>query len=131
MENNQPLKILIVDDEEGIVDFLQDIYSRKGFTTFGATEGITAVEIFKKEKPQVCFIDVWMRRGTHEGIEVLKRIKDIDRDTYCIMMGPCLDQENTVKQAKDLGALHFIVKPFETEVLDECIQEIRSLIAKK
>jgi len=47
MENNRPLKLLVVDDEPGIVDFIQKIYQRKGFTTFGATDGITAVEIFQ------------------------------------------------------------------------------------
>ena len=41
------LKLLIVDDEEGIVFFVQRIYKKRGFVTFGATDGISAVEIFK------------------------------------------------------------------------------------
>ena len=132
MGNGQPLKILIFDDEKGIVENFQEIYSRRGFITFGALDGITALEIFKKERPQICLIDVelpWVDVPL-DGIEVLKRIKDIDKDTYCIMMGP-YPHEDSLQQAKDLGALQFLIKPFTLDILDKYIEEIKSLIAKK
>lgn len=52
------LKLLIVDDEEGIVDMIQRIYKKKGFLTFGTFDGIKAVEIFEKEHPEINFIGV-------------------------------------------------------------------------
>lgn len=131
MNNTQPLKILIVDDEEGITSFFKKHFSFKGFSVFAALDGKTALELFKKEHPQLCFIDIWLTGGTHEGIEILRSIKDIAKDTYCIMLGPCLDEENTAKQAKELKALHFINKPFGMEELDQFVEEVEDLINKK
>ena len=96
MENKQPLKLLVVDDEEGIVDFTKKFYSRKGFTTFGATDGITAVEIFQKERPQINLIDVHMPYSPIDGIETLKRIKEIDKNAICIMVTRITEKDKVV-----------------------------------
>jgi len=58
MQNSQALKLLVVDDEPGIVDYIQKAYSKKGFTAYGATDVGDAIEIFEKERPQICLIDV-------------------------------------------------------------------------
>ncbi|MCM8795108.1 MAG: response regulator [Candidatus Omnitrophica bacterium] len=118
------LKILIVDDEEGIVELLQRIYSARGFVVFGATDGIKAVEIFEKERPEVIFIDVHMPFSPIDGIETLERIKAIDKDAPCIMLTRIYDEES-IKRAKKAGALHYVTKPFELEDLDRCIEEIK------
>ncbi|MCM8781480.1 MAG: hypothetical protein NC828_00250 [Candidatus Omnitrophica bacterium] len=57
MSKKQP-KLLIVDDEPTIVEYIRKIYQKKGFITFGATDGISAVELFQKERPTVNLIDV-------------------------------------------------------------------------
>jgi len=131
MNNAHSLKILIIDDEEGITEGLGEYFSHQGYSVFVANDGKTGLELFKKERPQICFIDIWMTRGTHEGMDILRTIKEIDKDAYCIMMGPCLDEQNTVKQAKELGALHFINKAFDLEVLDRFVEEVKGLIAQR
>lgn len=131
MNSPQTLKILIIDDEEGITEGLGEHFSHQGYNVFVANDGKTGLESFKKERPRICFIDIWMTRGTHEGMDILRSIKDFDKDAYCIMMGPCHDEQNTVKQAKELGALHFINKVFENEVLDQFVEEVKGLIAKR
>jgi len=118
------LKLLIVDDEEGIVDMVQRIYSRKGFLTFGATDGIKGVEIFEKERPEIVFIDIHMPFSPIDGIEVLKRIKDINKEANCVMLTRIYDKDS-VQKSKTLGALHYLTKPFEMEDLDKCIDEIK------
>lgn len=123
------LKLLIVDDEEGIVEMIQRIYKEKGFITFGATDGIKAVEIFKEERPQVNFIDVHMPFSPIDGIETLRRIKEIDKHANCVMLSR-IDEEKPIQQAKDFGALHYITKPYEIEDLDKCIEEIKQKINK-
>ncbi len=130
MEHNQSLKLLIVDDEPAIVDFTQRIYQRKGFTTFGVTDGIKAVEIFEKERPQINLIDIRMPFSPIDGLEVLKRIKDIDKNANCIMVTRIHDEES-VERARALGAGHYLIKPFELEKLDECIEEITKKLAAK
>jgi DNA-binding response OmpR family regulator len=122
MKQNQPLKLLIVDDEPAIVDFTQKIYSRKGFTTFGATDGIDGVEVFKKERPTVTLIDVHMPYSPIDGVETLRRIKEIDKNAVCIMVTR-ITEKDKVEQCRQLGASAYLLKPFEIEDLDKAISE--------
>lgn len=116
------LKLLIVDDEEGIVDFIKKIYSRRGFITFGATDGVTAVDIFNKERPQVSLIDIHMPYSPIDGIETLKRIKEIDKNAVCIMVTR-ITEKDKVEKSKELGASAYILKPLGLEELDKVISE--------
>jgi DNA-binding response OmpR family regulator len=119
------LKILIVDDEEGIVFLLQKVYKKKGFFVFGANDGIKAVEIFEKELPELVFIDIHMPFSPIDGIETLQRIKAIDKNANCVMLTRIYDNVS-ITQTKALGAMHYITKPFEIEDLDKCVNEVQS-----
>lgn len=123
------LKLLVVDDEEGIVDWLKRAYLEKGFDTFGTTDGVKAVEIYSKERPEITLIDIHMPFSPIDGIETLKRIKDIDKNAVCIMVTR-IDQKDKIKAAKDLGALHYIPKPFTMSELDEAVNEAADIIKK-
>lgn len=118
------LKLLIVDDEPAIVELTKRYYEKRDFLTFGATDGVAAVEIFQKERPEVNLIDIHMPFSTIDGIEVLKRIKDIDKNANCIMATRIHD-EDSIQRAKEMGAKYYIIKPFEAEALDKCIEEIK------
>jgi len=122
MDEQKQLKLLVVDDEEGIVDFIKRIYTRKGFITFGATDGITAVEIFKKERPQVNLIDIHMPFSPIDGVETLRRIKEIDKQAICIMVTR-ITEKDKVEQSKQFGASAYILKPLALEDLDKAISE--------
>lgn len=124
------LKLLIVDDEPAIVELTKRYYEKRDFLTFGATDGITAVEIFKKERPEVNLIDIHMPFSPLDGIEVLKRIKEIDKDANCIMVTRIHDEES-IHRARQLGAGYYIIKPFEAEDLDKCIEEIKQQLRKE
>ena len=121
------VKLLIVDDEPTIVRYIQKIYQRKGFITFGATDGIVAVEIFKKERPHLNLIDIHMPLSPIDGVEVLKRIKELDKDANCIMVTRLIDQDK-VKQARNLGASAYLLKPLELKVLNKAITDITKKI---
>jgi DNA-binding response OmpR family regulator len=122
MSEQKQLKLLVVDDEEGIVDFVKRIYSRKGFITFGATDGITAVEIFQKERPEISLIDIHMPFSPIDGVETLHRIKEIDKDAVCIMVTR-ITENDKVEQSKKWGASAYILKPLELEDLDKAISQ--------
>lgn len=126
MDEQKQLKLLIVDDEPTIIDFIQKIYSRKGFITFGATDGITAVEIFQKERPQINLIDIHMPFSPIDGVETLRRIKEIDKDAICIMVSR-ITEKDKVEQSKQFGALAYLLKPFEIEDLDKTISEVAKI----
>jgi CheY-like chemotaxis protein len=123
------LKLLIVDDEEGIIDMFEHIYRDKGYTVFSATDGIKAVEIFQKERPDVVFIDVHMPFSPIDGNQTLERIKKIDKDANCVMTSR-IEEPPVVAKSKALGALHYLSKPYEIDDLDECIEEIREKLKK-
>ena len=120
MENSGALKLLVIDDEPGIVDFVKKIYQRKGFTTFGATDGVSAVEVFRKERPNISLIDIHMPYSPIDGVETLKKIKEIDPNACCIMVTRITEKEK-VEQSKNLGAKAYILKPLELEDLNKAI----------
>lgn len=118
------LKLLIVDDEPAIVEITKRYYEKRGLLTFGATDGPRAVELFKKEHPHIVLIDIHMPFSPLDGIEVLRQIKEIDNDATCIMATRIHDEES-VNRAKALGARYYLIKPFEAEELNQCIEEIK------
>lgn len=124
-EQKQP-KLLIVDDEPTIVEFTQKIYQKKGFITFGADDGITAVEIFKAERPEVNLIDVHMPFSPIDGAETLRRIKEIDKNACCIMISRVTDKKR-VEACRENGASAYLLKPFELDELDKTITEITKI----
>lgn len=123
MVEQRKLKLLVVDDEENIVYFTKKIYNKRGFITFGATDGITAVEIFKKERPLISLIDIYMPLSPIDGIEVLKRIKEIDKDALCIMVTYITEQDH-IEQARQLGASAYLLKPLEPEDISKTISKL-------
>ncbi|MGD0336356.1 MAG: response regulator [Candidatus Omnitrophota bacterium] len=126
MGQSDPLKLLIVDDEDGIVDYTKKIYSRKGFTTFGATDGIAAVELYLKEHPAISLIDVHMPFSPIDGIETLRRIKEIDKDAICIMVTR-ITETKSIELARQYGANAYILKPLEIGELDKVISEVAKI----
>jgi len=123
------LKLLVVDDEEGIVRYAQRIYEKQGFITFGATDGVTAVEIFKKEQPDISLIDIHMPYSPIDGIETLRQIKEINKDAVCIMVTRITDK-TSIEQARKLGAFHYITKPLGVEDLDKVVNEAKEKLKK-
>lgn len=123
------IKLLIVDDEEGIVDWLKRAYLEKGFDTFGVTDGMKAIEVYEKEHPEITLIDIHMPFSPIDGIETLKRIKKINKNAICIMVTR-IDQKEKIKAARDLGALHYIPKPLTMGELDEAVNEAVDIIKK-
>jgi len=117
-------KLLIVDDEQELVAMVERIYKRQGCLTFGATDGVKAVEIYDKERPDIVFIDIHMPFSPIDGIETLKRIKDINKDASCVMVTR-IYEDDSLARTKALGALHYITKPFDIEELDKCIEEVK------
>lgn len=119
-------KLLIVDDEPTIVEYIQKIYERKGFLTFGTGDGQAAVEIFQSQRPQVNLIDIHMPFSPLDGIEVLQRIKEIDKNAVCIMISRITEKQK-VEEAKKYGADAYLLKPFGLEELDRAITQIAKI----
>jgi len=114
------IKLLVVDDEPGICDILKKTFAPIGFKVLTATNGQEALALVKKEKPKIIFLDIRMLGMS--GLEVLKEIKKID-DSAKVIMVTVVDDDKTRKEAKDLGADEFIVKPFISDYLEEVVRK--------
>ncbi len=123
------IKLLLVDDEKGICDILKDFFKIHGFNVYSAVNGKEALSLIKKQKPQIVILDVQM--PDISGLEVLKEIKQIDKNIKVIMV-TVLDDEGTKSTAKERGADDFITKPFTTDYLEKVVaKKIEELMKEK
>jgi two-component system response regulator (stage 0 sporulation protein F) len=109
------VKILVVDDEKDIVHFTAKILQYDGFQVLTSVEGLHAWEVFQKERPHICLLDVRLAYSKIDGMELLRRIKAVDKNVECIMITRIKEQE-TVDKAKALGVKYYYFKPVATEV---------------
>ena len=107
-------KILIVEDNEGIVSFLKSELELEDFETCVALDGRTALEFFSDEKPDLVLLDI-MLPGL-SGIEVLRRIRKHDEDTPVILV-TARDGTDDKVTGLNLGSDDYITKPFKIEEL--------------
>ncbi|AAK80175.1 two-component system chemotaxis response regulator CheY [Clostridium acetobutylicum] len=114
-------KVLIVDDAAFMRMMIKDILEKNGFEIVGeASNGLKAVEIYKKEKPDVVTMDITM--PDMDGIEAVKAIKAFDPAARVIMCS-AMGQQTMVMDAIRAGARDFIVKPFQQDRVLEAIKK--------
>lgn len=120
--------ILIVDDDEVMQETLSDVLRRRGYEIFSVGSGNDALSVMKKSVIDLILLD--MRLPDVNGLEVLKKIKELDTEILVIIMTAYSDVETAVTAMKS-GAYHYINKPFELEELKLLIEkglETKSLI---
>ena len=91
-----------------------------------ANNGIVAIEIVKKEKPDIVFLDVMMPKMN--GLEVCSIIKnDLLLNNIYIIMLTAKGQEIDKQKAKGIGADFYITKPFNIKEIVEKVSDILSM----
>ncbi|HOJ64198.1 MAG TPA: response regulator [Spirochaetota bacterium] len=106
-------RVLIVDDLAFIKLIIRDTLEKTGFEVVGeASNGIEAVEMYKRLKPDIVLMDITMPRM--DGIQALQEIMKFDPNAKVIMCS-ALGQQKLIIQSIQLGAKDFIVKPFKPE----------------
>lgn len=112
-------KILIVDDQDGVRRLLVELFKNDGYITLVAANGYEAVELVKREQPDLVLLD--MKMPGIDGVETLRQIRQIDQDAKVIMMTAYGELE-LVQQSIALGAAEHITKPFDINTLRERIR---------
>lgn len=115
------VKLLVVDDEKEICDFVRSFFEGQGLEVFSALSGKEALKIFEKEKPQIILLDILM--NGMNGIELLRRIKQLDKNNDVFMITQVKDDPEKVKEAKRLGVVDYITKPLTLENLEKVVME--------
>ncbi|KAA6451044.1 response regulator [Bacillus swezeyi] len=112
-------KILIVDDQYGIRVLLNEVFNKEGYKTFQAANGIQALDIVKKQHPDLVLLD--MKIPGMDGIEILKRMKVIDEEIRVIIM-TAYGELDMIQESKELGALTHFAKPFDIDEIREAVK---------
>jgi DNA-binding response OmpR family regulator len=113
------MKILIVEDEIGIVQFLQQGLEEEGYEVATATNGLMAFELTQKESFDLILLD-WMLPKMN-GIDVCKSIRITDKSTPIIFLTAKDTVQETIEGLK-AGANDYIKKPFS---FDELVERIK------
>lgn len=104
------IKILVVDDEKIVRDFLTQLLSNTDISVKAAENGFKGIEMFKKEKFDLVFLDV--RMPGIEGLETFRELKKINPAAKFIMMtGYAVD--DILEEAKKEGVTYALKKPFD------------------
>src|SRR6185436_4523634 len=107
-------KLLIVDDELSMRQFLTHLFQREGHTVRVAENGRKAMELLRTQPSDVILSDVKM--PDMGGIELLRAARELHPNVEVIMM-TAFANESTAHEAFLLGAFDFVHKPFENEAL--------------
>lgn len=115
-------KILVVDDIAFSRLSVKTLLEKSGFQVVGESKnGTTAIEMYKKLKPEIVAIDMTM--PGMDGIETLNEIIKFDSKAKIIMLSS-IGQETKIKKAVILGAKDFIVKPFMDDYLVKAVANL-------
>jgi len=107
-------KILIVDDDEGLVHFLRRFFTRQGHEVCTCNSGEQALKIVRQESLDLILLDYKM--SGLNGLDTLKQIRESQVKTPVIIM-TAYGTTDTAIEAMRLGAYDYLLKPFEREEL--------------
>lgn len=127
----QPLKpnILIIDDEASICESLQDILQDEGYNAVTASDGEAGIRCVASDQIDLVFLDILMPGG-FDGLETLRRIKQISPDTEVIMITGHGTFELAL-EAGSMGALDFLGKPLSLDTILNKVEEVARKIERR
>jgi DNA-binding response OmpR family regulator len=111
-------RILVVDDEPSAVELLAEFLATRGHTALIAGDGEAALRVLKEERPHIILLDYCMPEM--DGLAVLRRVREIDREVGVIMVTAIHDAE-TGRAALQSGACDFVTKPIDFAYLDRIL----------
>ncbi|GIK39358.1 MAG: hypothetical protein BroJett011_31910 [Chloroflexota bacterium] len=113
-------RILVVDDEKGVVHSCVRILERQGFTVSGLTDSQAAPGLLQQESFDLLLTDIKMPRL--DGLELLRLAKEIDPHLTVVLITGYGTMEDAIN-AIQLGAQGFLMKPFEPKELVATIKD--------
>ena len=107
-------KIMLVDDDESVRNFLKSFFEDKGYPVVTASSGEEALVRLEKDHPSMILLDVTM--PGMDGIVTLRKIREMN-PSVGVVMATSIQDEETTKQASKLGAHGYVLKPFDMQYL--------------
>lgn len=114
-------KLLIVDDESDVREFAANFFRKRKLEVFTASDGEEAVKAVVSIQPAIVLLDIKM--SGMDGIEALKRIRELNKQIKVIMITG-RDDEEAKRRTAELGARGYIHKPLELDELEKVVMKI-------
>jgi len=118
--------ILVAEDEPAILESLDFILGRCGWTVNSVRDGEAALEAMRRSKPRLLLLDIMLPKRS--GLDVLKTIRSEPRlKDIPVLILTARGQQHDRQLALELQADSFVTKPYAN---DEVIREVRRLLAR-
>jgi two-component system response regulator (stage 0 sporulation protein A) len=119
----EPIRVLLADDNRDFVEILREyIHTQEDMVLTGvAYNGNDALEMIKKEEPDVVVLDIIMPHL--DGLGVMEKLGNISKRPRVIIL-TSFGQENMTQRAVQLGADYYILKPFDLDTLGKRIRQL-------
>ena len=118
--------VLIAEDEPSILESLDFILRRAGWTISAVTDGEAALEAVRRLKPRVLVLDVMLPKRS--GFEVLKQIRaDAETHALPVLILTAKGQQQDRRIAEEFGADVFVTKPYANA---EVVGAVRQLLGE-
>jgi len=126
-----PIKVLIADDEEEILDLMKKKITQEGYDVVTAHDGQEAWDKIKSESPDMLILDITMPKMS--GLEVLKELREnnpLDKWIPVIIVSAAAELED-VQKGYSLEADHYITKPCSMDDIKKAIKLMLMLAAQR
>ena len=114
------VKLLIIDDERVALRNLEHIMKKEGYDVVGTQSGANALKLLEEQPFDVVLTD--LRMGKVDGMEILRRCREIHPDTEVVMITGFATLESGIEAMKH-GAFYYIAKPFKLDAVRKVVQE--------
>ncbi len=118
--SSEQFRVLVIDDDPSVRDYMQALVSRQGYQVFAAADGEEAIGQLPDVRPDLITLDVVL--PGMDGLETLRKLKQRLPDVPVVMLSGHGQARNIV-EAMRLGASDFLRKPFEVEELELAFQK--------
>ena len=112
------LNVLVVDDEVSIRNFLRRRLEGWGFTVRDAADAAAALQSMLSAPADIAIVDI--RMPSHDGLWLLQRIREKWPNTT-VIMATGADDTASIEQSRKLGAVDYVLKPFDRELLHQAL----------
>lgn len=118
-------RILIVDDEPGILASLSGVLADEGYETVCTRSGAEALELYREHDADAVFLDIWL--PDRDGLETLEALLTIDPAAAVVMMSGH-GTPSTAARAVKMGAFDYVEKPLSYDQAVDVAADRKSVV---
>jgi|GEM_PF-2836536 len=116
-------KILLIDDEKGVIEVCSEMLETLGYQVFPAQSGKEAIRLFTEHGSEIDLVILDMVMPEMSGMQTLKAIRNLRADVKVLVCSG-YSREDEIRQMVDKGCDDYLLKPFDVAMLSEKLQSV-------